>query len=271
VKFADLQHLPDAELVELTLGGEGAAFNAIMKRYNQRLFRAARAIVRDDSEAEDVLQEAYMRAYRGLSKFRREASLATWLTRITLNEALGTVRRRRPAEPFTTLDEIDNQSEDRTILFPLVRAAGDPEASAARADVRRVLEHAIDELPEAFRLVFVLREIEQLSVDETAGHLGIPPETVKTRLHRARRLLRKALGDTFSSVVTEAFPYQGAPCAQLRQAVLRRIGFALPYRLTACSDAPGLTPAPTTQTPLPQAQERPAVSWTTRRIMSGSI
>ena len=111
------------------------------------------------------------------------------------------------------------------ILFPLVRAAADPEASAARADVRRVLEHAIDELPEPFRIVFVLREIEGMSIDETASQLGIRPETVKTRLHRARRLLRKALGDTFSAVTTETFPYRGERCRELRETVLKRLGF----------------------------------------------
>ena len=111
------------------------------------------------------------------------------------------------------------------ILFPLVRAAADPEASAARADVRRLLEQAIDELPEGFRLVFVLREVEEMSIEETASYLGIRPETVKTRLYRARRLLRKALGDTFSSTVTEVFPYRGARCRKLRDTVLKRLGF----------------------------------------------
>ena len=227
MKVADLLQVPDAELVALTLGGEGAAFNAIMKRYNQRLFRVARAVVRDPSEAEDVLQEAYINAYRALSNFRGEASLATWLTRITLHEALGHLRRRQPAEQLTTLDSIAGQSEDHMILFPLVRAAADPEASAARADVRRILEQAIDALPEAFRIVFVLREIEGLSVDETAGHLGIRPETVKTRLHRARRLLRNALGDTFAAVLTETFPFQGEPCRKLRETVLKRPGLGM--------------------------------------------
>ena len=227
MKFADLQNLPDAELVKLTLGGERAAFNAIMKRYNQRLLRVARAVVRDNNEAEDVLQEAYMRAFKSLSKFRGEASLATWLTRITLNEALGSLRRGRSAGQTTTLDSIADHGEDRMILFPIVRAAGDPETSSARADVRRILERAIDELPEAFRIVFVLREIEGLSVDETAGYLGIRPETVKTRLYRARRLLRTALGDTFSAVLTETFPFQGEPCRELRETVLKRVGLGL--------------------------------------------
>jgi len=134
----------------------------------------------------------------------------------------------RPAGQSATLDSIADQREDRMILFPLVRAAADPETSAACADVRRILEHAIDALPEAFRIVFVLRELEDLSVDETASHLGIRPETVKTRLYRARRLLRKALGDTFSSVVNETFSYQGVRCDELREAVLKRLGFGTP-------------------------------------------
>ncbi len=224
-RLADVQHLADAELIELALGGEGAAFNAIMKRYNQRLYRVARAVVRDDSEAEDVLQESYMRAFAALSKFRGEASLATWLTRITLNEALSSVRKRRATDPLTTLDSITDQGEDHMILFPIVRAVADPEASAARADVRRVLEQAVDELPDAFRIVFVLREVQEMNVEETASYLGIRPETVKTRLYRARRLLRKALGDTFASVVNETFPYKGARCNELRASVLKRLGF----------------------------------------------
>jgi RNA polymerase sigma-70 factor (ECF subfamily) len=223
---ADLQHLADAELLALARGGEAAAFNAIMKRYDQRLYRVARAIVRDHGEAEDVLQEAYMRAFTALAKFRGDASLATWLTRITLNEALGNVRRRRPAT-LTSLDSLSEQRQDPMILFPLVRAAADPELSAARADVRRHLEQAIDELPDVYRIVFVLRDVQEMSVEETAGYLGIRPETVKTRLYRARRLLRKALGDTFATVVTDAFRFEGAACAQLRKAVLKRLGFHL--------------------------------------------
>jgi RNA polymerase sigma-70 factor, ECF subfamily len=214
-RLADVQHLPDGELIDLARAGEEAAFNAIMKRYNQRLFRVARAVVRDDSEAEDVLQESYMHAFAALSKFRGEASLVTWLTRITLNAALGSVRKRRPTGGLKTPDSISGQGEDPMILFPVVRAAADPEASAARADVRRVLERAIDELP----------DIEEMSVEETASYLGIRPETVRTRLYRARRLLRKALGDTFSSVVDETFPYEGARCDDLRAAVLKRLGF----------------------------------------------
>jgi RNA polymerase sigma-70 factor, ECF subfamily len=224
-RLADVQRLPDGELIDLALAGEEAAFNAIMKRYNQRLFRVARAVVRDDSEAEDVLQESYMHAFAALSKFRGEASLVTWLTRITLNAAHGSVRKRRPTGAWTTLDSISGQGEDPMILFPVVRAAANPEAPAARADVRGVLERAIDELPDGFRLVFVLRDIEEMSVEETASYLGIRPETVRTRLYRARRLLRKALGDTFSSVVDETFPYEGARCDDLRAAVLKRLGF----------------------------------------------
>ena len=175
-----------------------------------------------------MLQESYLRAFEGLSKFRGEASLAPWLTRITVNEALGSVRKRRQTGAFTTLDSISAQREDHMLVYPLVRAAADPEASAARADVRRVLERAIDELPDAFRIVFVLRDVEEMTIEETADYLGIRPETVKTRLHRARRLLRKAIGDKLSSAVTETFPFEGARCAQLRKTVLIRLGTSDP-------------------------------------------
>jgi RNA polymerase sigma-70 factor (ECF subfamily) len=227
---ADLQHVDDVELVDLATGGDAAAFDAIMKRYDRRLYRVARAIVRNDSEAEDALQEAYMRAFTHLSSFRGQANLATWLTRITLNEARGSLRRRRPDVEIGALDSISDQGEFRVALFPAAHAEADPEAAAARAEMRRLLERAIDELPEAFRLVFVLRDVEELSTDETASALGLRPETVKTRLHRARRLLRDSLGETLSSAVTDAFPFEGVRCDELRRTVLRRLGVATSAR-----------------------------------------
>jgi RNA polymerase sigma-70 factor (ECF subfamily) len=221
---ADLQHAEDGELVDLAMSGDAAAFDAIMKRYDRRLYRVARAVVGNDSDAEDVLQEAYMRAFTHLSSFQGKSSLATWLTGITLNEARGSLRRRRPAVEIGILDSISDQGESRVILFPTAHAGADPEAASARAEMRRVLERAIDGLPEAFRLVFILRDVEELSTDETANALGLRPGTVKTRLHRARRLLRDSLGETMSSAVTDAFPFEGARCAELRRSVLRRLG-----------------------------------------------
>jgi RNA polymerase sigma-70 factor, ECF subfamily len=222
----DLAGRADADLVALARRGEGAAFAVIMQRYNRRLYRAARSIVRDDAEAEDVLQEAYMRAFTALGTFRGEASLSTWLTRIVLNEALGRLRRQRPTEDLDVLDREVQSGETGVIMFPGVSSVPDPESAAARAEVRRLLEGAVDELPDAFRLVFVMRDVEGLSIEETATHLGIRAETVKTRLHRARKLLREALDDRLASVLKDTFPFLGARCARITDAVLARLDLA---------------------------------------------
>jgi RNA polymerase sigma-70 factor, ECF subfamily len=222
-KRRDVSHDPDSDLVALVLAGDGPAFAAIMTRYNQRLFRVARGVVRDEAEAEDVLQEAYVRAFAALPDFRGEAGLGTWLTRIVLNEALGRMRRRRPTEQLDVLDQDVQTGDSRVVMFPGVNAPN-PEAAAARSEVRRLLERAIDDLPEAFRLVFVMRDIEEMSIDETAANLAIRPETVKTRLHRARRLLRKNLDDKLSTLLRDTFPFQGARCARITQAVMARLG-----------------------------------------------
>src|SRR3546814_9160087 len=151
--------LPDAGLVALARRGQRGAFRELMQRCNQRLFRVARAVVRDDAEAEDVVQEAYTHAFAGLSTFRGESSLSTWLTRIVLNEANGRLRRRRPSVDIATF-EATPQEASRVVSFPNRFGSEDPAAAAARAQIRGLLEHAIDELPEAFRLVFVLRALE---------------------------------------------------------------------------------------------------------------
>jgi RNA polymerase sigma-70 factor, ECF subfamily len=225
---ADLEHADDAKLVDLARRGDAAAFDAIMKRYDRRLYRAARGIVRNDSDAEDVLQDAYMHAFTRLSSFRGEASLATWLTRITLNQARGSLRRRRPIVELKVLDTLSEQGASRVILFPTAVGEADPEEAAARAGVRRVLERVIDELPEAFRLVFILRDVEGMSINETASSLGLHPDTVKTRLHRARWRLRQALGEALLSSVRDVFPFEGVRCADLRRTVLTRLRVSVP-------------------------------------------
>ena len=212
--YADL---PEAELVSLAQAGHREAFAAIMQRCNQRLFRVARGVVRDDAEAEDVVQEAYLRAFANLNSFRAEAAILTWLTRITLNEAKERLRRRRPTVDVETLDTVGAQ----VILFPA--AAASPEQDASRAEIRRLLEEAVDDLPEAFRIVFIMREIEGCSVEETAENLGIVAATVKTRLHRAKTLLRAALDRKLASTLTEAFPFLGARCRQITDRVLARL------------------------------------------------
>jgi RNA polymerase sigma-70 factor, ECF subfamily len=218
----------DDQLVALVRTGEPAAFRAIMQRHNRRLYRVARGVLGDDSEAEDVVQETYLKAFQGLASFRGESSLPTWLTRIAINEALGRKRKRRPMIDLRNLDLIDEQGEARVLIFPGVRAGANPEAEASRAEVRRLLEGAIDDLPESFRIVFVMREIEQMSVEETASQLDILPETVKTRLHRARRLLREALQESLGSVLQDTYAFDGARCERMTQAVLRQLGLATP-------------------------------------------
>jgi RNA polymerase sigma-70 factor, ECF subfamily len=222
--------LDDVRLVDLARSGEAAAFRIIMRRHNRRLYRVARGVLGDDSEAEDVVQEALVRGFQNLSGFRGDSTLATWLTRIALNEALGRKRRRRPMVDLNDLERFDEQGEARVLIFPGATAASGPEAEAGRAEIRRLLEHAVDDLPEVFRIVYVMREIEQMSVDETASHLQLRPETVKTRLHRARRLLRKSLKAKLGSALQDTFAFDGLRCERTTEAVLRRLGMVAPER-----------------------------------------
>jgi RNA polymerase sigma-70 factor (ECF subfamily) len=219
-----VDELPDAELVRLARQGDGSAFRVIMRRHNRRLYRVARSVLRDDSDAEDVLQEAYLRAFTGLADFRGEASLSSWLTRIALNEALGRRRRRQPTVDLAVVETLQERREPRILMFPPMNPESDPERAAARQDIRQLLERAIDELPEPFRIVFIMRVVEEMSIEETSKHLGLRPETVKTRLHRARRLLRRTLSEKLSSVFTDAFPFDGKRCARMADAVLARLG-----------------------------------------------
>jgi RNA polymerase sigma-70 factor, ECF subfamily len=218
----DYAALPEADLVAYARAGRREAFAALMTRGNQRLFRIARAVVRDESEAEDVLQEAYVRAFAKLSDFRGEASIYTWLTRIVLNEAHGRLRRRRHTVELSAVESAQ-AGEGRILVFPSALTSDDPERDAALAETRRLLERAVDALPEAFRLVFILREVEELTVGETAEHLGLPEATVKTRLHRARRRLRHALEAQLADVMTGAYPFLGERCAGISERVLARM------------------------------------------------
>lgn len=218
----DYAALDDNALVALVRGGQREAFRHIMQRCNQRLFRVARAVIGEDSEAEDVLQESYMRAYHKLDSFRGDSTLLTWLTSIVLNEARGRLRKRHA---MVGLEQIDAAPDDthQIIQFPSRFGNEDPAVSAARAQIRHLLEHAIDELPEAFRTVYMMREVEECTVEETAQLLAIKPETVKTRLHRARRLLRTSLQGTLAATMSEAFPFMGQRCARVTDAVMARL------------------------------------------------
>ena len=212
----------DAELVRRALSRDEAAVRAIMQANNRRLYRLARGILRNDTEAEDVVQDTYVRAFTHLEQFRGDSSLSTWLSRIAMNEALGRLRRQKPGVEWSELEKSAPQAQ--IIPFPLA-SSDDPERSMAQREIRDVVEHAIDDLPEPFRLVFITRVIEGMNVEETAEILGLKPETVKTRLHRARNLLRDNVERKIGPVVMEAFPFAGRRCERLTEAVLARLGY----------------------------------------------
>jgi RNA polymerase sigma-70 factor (ECF subfamily) len=217
----------DEDLLSLVRRGDAAAFRSIIKGNNQRLFRLARGVLGDDAEAEDVVQETYLRAFTHLDQFKGSSSLSTWLARIAINEALGRRRRKRAMTGLAELSHAEHEDGRAGVIpFLLTHAEpSDPEHAVARAEIRRLLERAIDALPAAFRIVFVLREIEQMSVEETARCLGIPAETVKTRLHRAKAKLRRGLDEQLAAGLADIFPFAGARCDRLTAAILRRLGF----------------------------------------------
>lgn len=222
VNSTSLAAVSESELIRRAKAGDEAAVRAMLQPNNRRLFRIARGILRDDSEAEDVVQETYIRALTHLEGFRGESSLSTWLSRIAMNEALGRLRGKRPSLDLDSLPQDRLEAE----IIPFPAASSDPEKSMAQRQIREAVEHAIDRLPEPFRLVFVTRVIEEMTVEETAELLSLKPETVKTRLHRARALLRQNVEKEIGPVILEAFPFAGRRCERLTEAVLRRLGFA---------------------------------------------
>jgi RNA polymerase sigma-70 factor (ECF subfamily) len=211
--------LTDAVLVARAVERDPDAMRAIMRRYNRRLYRIARGILGNDAEAEDAVQSAYMHAFRGLAAFRGDAMLGTWLTRIVINEALGLRRGQRPSLSLTA-DMMEPALGGEIIPFPGAVPHPDPERIIAQRQIQSAVERAIDELPVSFRAVLVARVLEEMSVEETAELLGLRPETVKTRLHRARRLLRQALERQIGPVLLDAFPYAGARCERMTERVI---------------------------------------------------
>lgn len=190
----------------------------IMSRYNRRLFRVAWSILRDEAAAEDAVQETYVQCFRKRSSFRGDSDLGTWLTKIVINQALMQKRRERPT---LSLDDVAPSAE--ILLHPSLISSEDPEKLAARREMRLLIEGAVAELPESFRLAFILREVEGLDTEEAAEILGIGPETLRTRLHRAKQRLRARLDQEFASVLNESFPFAGARCAAMVQRVLARL------------------------------------------------
>jgi RNA polymerase sigma-70 factor, ECF subfamily len=205
----------ESELIAGAIRKEESAVRELIRRYNQRLYRLARSIVRDDQEAEDALQEAYLRAFSQIATFRGESTLGTWLGRIVLNEAMRRRRRRRPTIEYTEASQV--------IPFPNENPSIDPERSLAQHEIRKLLEQAIDQLPDDFRAVLIARAVEGLSTKETAELLALNAKTVKTRLHRARNLVKQALTDQIGPALGETFPFAGRRCARLADSVVAHL------------------------------------------------
>jgi RNA polymerase sigma-70 factor (ECF subfamily) len=212
----------DGDLVRRALARDSSAFRTIMQTYNRRLYRIARSILRDDAEAEDAVQESYVRAFTHLQNFRGESSLGTWLSRITINEALGRLRTRRVTVDLATVETQGTAAE--IIPFPLTSKSDDPERTMAQRQLLQLVEKATDNLPEVYRTVFIARVIEGMSVDETSDILNLRPETVKTRLHRARRLVHEQLNKQIGPVLMDAFPFAGRRCERMTATVMKRLG-----------------------------------------------
>jgi RNA polymerase sigma-70 factor, ECF subfamily len=203
------QNLSDDELLRGCQQRDEVAVRELTRRYNQRLFRIARGILRNDTDAEDVVQETYVRVFTHLEQFRGDSSVGTWLVRIAINLALGRIRQHRPT---VDIDDRPTASNDP-----------DPETLMARQELRTLLERSIDDLPDAFRGVFVARIVEGLSIQETAELFHIRPETVKTRVHRARRALRRSLEQQMGPTVADAFSFDGERCARVTERVIDRL------------------------------------------------
>jgi RNA polymerase sigma-70 factor, ECF subfamily len=218
--------LTDAEVVRRVCAGEGALFEILMRRHNQRVYRVARAVLKDEAEVEDVMQQAYINAFTHLAQFEERSQFSTWLTRIVLHEAFNRRRKAQRSEPLAAAaSHLDDDPGDFMDRFESPTA--DPERQAYAAELTRVLEAAVDSLPETYRMVFMLRDIEGLSTNETGEGLGLGPEAVKTRLHRARAMIRRAVTAQIGDVVPGTFQFQAPRCDRVVAAVLAKISIAL--------------------------------------------
>jgi len=205
---------------------DAVSFEALMRKHNRRLYRVARSLMRDDAEAEDALQEAYISAYRALGDFRGEAQLATWLTRIVVNECMTRLRRSARRDniiPIVSAPAMQNaEEEDAMAQLPSRVETDTPDVALVRAEIRALLERKIDELPQDFRAVFVMRSVEELSVEETAECLGIAEATVRTRHFRARSLLRESIAQELDVAERDAFSFDGERCDRIVSRTLAR-------------------------------------------------
>lgn len=214
---AKVEGWSDEYVVDRVLAGETALYEIIVRRYNQRLYRVVRAILRDDAETEDVMQDAYVRAYQHLRQFEARSSFSTWLTRIAINEALARLRRRNRLQP------LGDGSENGETGVTFFSESLNPEENASKAELGRMLESAMLALPEQYRLVLVMRDVEGLSTRETADALDITEENVKMRLHRGRAMMRKGLYERVGSAAKDALPFMGARCDGVVEGVFRRL------------------------------------------------
>jgi RNA polymerase sigma-70 factor, ECF subfamily len=210
----------DEQVVNLVLAGETALYELLMRRYNERLYRVARGILRDDAAAEDVMQNAYMSAYEHLADFEGRAKFSTWLTRIAVREAFAHCRRRPRFQPLDNSE----QSSTRSIMKPLASNGRSPEEKAYDRELGSVLEKAILGLPEDYRLVFISRDVEEMSTEETAECLNLSQENVKVRLHRARAGLRKELYARVGATTVQSFHFHAARCDRVVKNVFRMLG-----------------------------------------------
>ena len=214
--------LTDAEVVRRVRAGEVALFEILMRRHNQRLYRATRSVIRDEHDVEDVMQQAYINAFTHLHQFEERSQFSTWLTRIALNEAFSRRRRIHIVEPIRELEAGSTKDRD-TLMDTLTSPHADPERQAYAEELHRVLEQAVDTLPETYRTVFMLRDVEGLSTSETGEGLGLGEEAVKTRLHRARAMIRRAVTARIGDVAAGAFQFHAVRCDRVVAAVLASI------------------------------------------------
>lgn len=210
----------DAELVRSVVAGDRHAFELLMRRHNRRLYRLARATLRDDSDAEDALQEAYLSAFSKMSQFRGEAALSTWLSRLVLNECLGRLRRTARRDNVVRIVAPHPDADLDTMGISPTEA---PDKAAMRGEVRTLLERKLDELPRDFRAVFVLRCVEEMTVEETAATLGVPEATVRTRHFRARSMLRESLAKEMDLAERDLFEFGGVRCDRVVDRVMQRL------------------------------------------------
>jgi RNA polymerase sigma-70 factor (ECF subfamily) len=215
--------LPDSEIVRLVRSGDTALFEILMRRHNQRVYRMVRSVVNDEADVEDVMQQAYINAFTHLHQFEERSQFSTWLIRIALHEAFGRRRKTQRSESATARSRSDANDEQGAFMDTLRSRDPDPERQAYAQELHRVLEAAVDTLPEAYRTVFMLRDIEGLSTSETGEGLGLGDEAVKTRLHRARVMIRRAVTTRIGEAAAGAFQFHAPRCDRVVSAVLTRV------------------------------------------------